>query len=93
MKKQIHLNTKEWWTVGDKQFSNGDFLAYIEGCQYFLLDPSQKQLSGNLSKNFYEIKIWGNLFRFGAQQWASNKIQEGCFGANFARDHATATVS
>jgi len=29
--------------------------------------------------------------RFGAQQWASNKIQEGCFGANFARDHATAT--
>lgn len=30
-------------------------------------------------------------FRFGAQQYASNKIQEGCFGATFAADNPVAT--
>jgi len=29
--------------------------------------------------------------RFGAQQWASNKIQQGCFGANFAATNPLAT--
>jgi len=29
--------------------------------------------------------------RFGAQQWASNKIQQGCFGANFASANPLAT--
>merc|ERR1712130_1065492 len=31
--------------------------------------------------------------RFGAQQWASNKIHDGYLGANFARDNPTWTVS
>lgn len=29
--------------------------------------------------------------RFGAQQYASNKIQDGCFGVNFAKNNPTAT--
>ena len=36
-------------------------------------------------------KIANFAFRFGAQQYASNKIQEGCFGATFAADNPVAT--
>ena len=64
-------------------------LVYTEDYLFYYLDLFQRLQSGNL---FFKCDvILTHNGRFGAQQYASNKIHDGCFGATFAADNPVAT--
>lgn len=63
-----------------------------------MIDCGKQTVSQNGTRGLYRglsVLLVGSIpkaaVRFGAQQWASNKIQEGCFGAGFAGRNPTAT--